>query len=39
MATAKSTPTADMNDIQRRMAEIRREMHEDVKDAVKGANR
>ncbi len=37
MTTAKSTPTADMNDIQRRMAEIRREMHEDVKDAVKGA--
>ena len=37
MATAKSTPTADMNDIQRRMAQIRRDLHEDVREAVKGA--
>jgi hypothetical protein len=37
MATAKSTPTAEMNDIQRRMAQIRRELHEEVTGAVKGA--
>jgi hypothetical protein len=37
MATAKSVPMEDMNDIQRRMAQIRRELHEDVKEAVKGA--
>lgn len=37
MATAKSIPTADMNDIQRRMAQIRRELHEEVREAVKGA--
>ena len=37
MLTAKSTPTADMNDIQRRMAHLRRELHEEVSGAVKGA--
>ena len=36
MATAKSTP-AEITEIQRRMAQIRREMHEDVREAVKGA--
>jgi hypothetical protein len=36
MATAKST-TADISEIQQRMAQIRREMHEDVREAVKGA--
>lgn len=35
-ATAKSTP-ADINEIQRRMAQIRRELHEDVRGAVQGA--
>jgi hypothetical protein len=37
MATAKSIPTVDMNDIQRRMAQIRHELHEEVREAVKGA--
>jgi hypothetical protein len=37
MATAKSTPTADMNEIQRRMAQIRHELHAEVREAVKGA--
>ena len=36
MATAKSTP-AEINEIQRRMAQIRRELHEEVREAVKGA--
>ncbi len=36
MATVKSTPT-DINEIQRRMAQIRRELHEDVRGAVQGA--
>jgi hypothetical protein len=36
MATAKSTP-ADITEIQRRMAQIRRELHEDVRGAVEGA--
>src|SRR5579875_3878803 len=36
MATAKSSP-ADIGEIQRRMAQIRRELHEDVREAVKGA--
>lgn len=36
MATAKSTP-ADVTEIQRRMAQIRHELHEDVREAVKGA--
>jgi hypothetical protein len=36
MATAKST-TAEITDIQRRMAQIRRELHENVRDAVEGA--
>src|SRR5437868_1326978 len=37
MATAKSTPTAEINDIQRRMAQIRHELHVEVQEAVKGA--
>ncbi len=36
MATAKSTP-AEINEIQRRMAQIRHELHEEVREAVKGA--
>jgi hypothetical protein len=36
MATAKSTP-AEIIEIQRRMAQVRRELHEDVREAVKGA--
>jgi hypothetical protein len=36
MTTAKST-TADITEIQQRMAQIRRDMHEDVREAVKGA--
>jgi hypothetical protein len=36
MATAKST-TAEITEIQRRMAQIRRELHEDVRSAVEGA--
>jgi hypothetical protein len=36
MATVKSTPS-DIIEIQRRMAQIRRELHEDVREAVKGA--
>ncbi len=37
MATAKSTPTTEINDIQRRMALVRHELHHDVQEAVKGA--
>ena len=36
MVTAKSTP-AEINEIQRRMAQIRHELHEEVREAVKGA--
>jgi hypothetical protein len=36
MATAKST-TTEITEIQRRMAQIRRELHENVRDAVEGA--
>jgi hypothetical protein len=36
MATAKSTP-AEITEIQRRMAQIRHELHENVREAVKGA--
>jgi hypothetical protein len=36
MATAKSTP-GDITEIQRRMAQIRRELHEDVQGALQGA--
>jgi hypothetical protein len=36
MATAKTTP-ADVTEIQRRMAQIRHELHQDVREAVKGA--
>jgi hypothetical protein len=36
MATAKSTP-AEILEIQRRMAQVRHELHEDVREAVKGA--
>jgi len=38
MATAKSTPApADSNEIQRRMAQIRRDLHEDVRGVVASA--
>ncbi len=37
MATTKSSPAAEITDIQRRMAQIRRELHEEVREAVKGA--
>ena len=37
MATAKSTPTAEISEIQRRMAQIRHELHIEVREAVKGA--
>jgi hypothetical protein len=36
MGTAKSTP-AEIIEIQRRMAQVRRELHEEVREAVKGA--
>ncbi len=36
MATAKSTP-AEIIEIQRRMAQVRHELHEEVREAVKGA--
>ncbi len=36
-ATAKLTTTVEINDIQRRMALVRHEMHHDVREAVKGA--
>jgi hypothetical protein len=36
MATAKSTP-AEILEIQRRMAQVRHELHEEVREAVKGA--
>ncbi len=36
MATAKSTP-AEIEEIQRRMAQVRHELHEEVREAVKGA--
>jgi hypothetical protein len=38
MAAAKSTSSTDIEDIQRRMAQIRHEMHEDVRGAVQGAH-
>ena len=37
MATAKSTPTEEMTEIQRRMAQVRHELHEEVREAVQGA--
>jgi hypothetical protein len=37
MAMARAGNPADLNDIQRRMAQIRHEMHEDVQGAVRGA--
>jgi len=37
MATANSTISAEISDIQRRMAQVRREMHQEVQGAVKGA--
>jgi hypothetical protein len=37
MAMAKVGSSADLSDIQRRMAQIRHEMHEDVQGAVRGA--
>jgi hypothetical protein len=37
MAAAKSTGMAEINDIQRRMALVRHDLHHDVRDAVKGA--
>lgn len=36
MATAKST-TAEITEIQRRMAQVRHDLHEEVREAVKGA--
>jgi hypothetical protein len=36
MATAKST-AAEITEIQRQMAQVRRELHEEVREAVKGA--
>jgi hypothetical protein len=37
MATARSTSTAEISDIQRRMAQVRHELHHEVQGAVKGA--
>ena len=37
MATAKSSPTAEIQEIQRRMALVRHDMDQDVREAVKGA--
>jgi len=37
MAPANSSTRADISDIQRRMAQIRHEMHQEVQGAVKGA--
>jgi len=37
MATANSNTSAEISDIQRRMAQIRHEMHQEVQGAVKGA--
>ena len=37
MATAKSTATAEILDIQRRMAQIRHELHVEAREVVKGA--
>jgi hypothetical protein len=37
MATAKSTATTEITDIQRQMAQIRHELHIEVREAVKGA--
>jgi hypothetical protein len=37
MATAKSSPAADIGEIQRQMAQVRHEMHQDVREAVQGA--
>jgi hypothetical protein len=37
MATAKSTTTAEISDIQRQMAQIRHELHQEVQETVRGA--
>jgi len=37
MATPRAGSAAEINEIQRRMAQIRREMHDDVRGAVRGA--
>jgi hypothetical protein len=37
MATAMSSPTAEISEIQKRMALVRHDMHKDVREAVKGA--
>jgi hypothetical protein len=37
METARSITTAEINEIQRRMAQIRHDLHVEVRDAVKGA--
>ena len=37
MATSRAGRGADLNDLQRQMAQVRHEMHEDVKGAVRGA--
>lgn len=37
MATGKSTTTAEITDIQRRMAQVRHELHVEARQAVKGA--
>jgi len=37
MATAKSSPAEEVGEIQRRMAQVRHELHEDVREAVQGA--
>ena len=37
MATAKSSPTTEIGEIQRKMARVRHDLHEDVREAVKGA--
>jgi len=37
MATANSTISAEISDIQQRMAQVRRQMHQEVQGAVKGA--
>jgi hypothetical protein len=38
MATAKSTTTAEILDIQRRMAQVRHELHVEVREVVQGAH-
>jgi hypothetical protein len=37
MATARSSPAVEIQEIQQRMAVVRRELHHDVREAVKGA--